>query len=141
MVGLVGSLIQTGLFKKRIPSCFAVEDSKIGLRIVGWTEDFKLHGCRASERKFPCIFFEGISTALIKDEESPPPLQNLAWDMAKHLRPMNHRHSDGHLFNEAGLDEARAFRKRLVMLNGRVTGEASRFSPLSIVSDNDAASA
>lgn len=140
-VGLVGSLDETDLFKKRLPSCLAVEDSQDGLRIVRWKEDFKVHGRRASERKFPCMFFEGMFKAAIHDEESPPPLQNLAWVMAKHLRPMEYRHSDGHPFNEAGLQEARAFRERLVLLKSKATGEESRFSPFSIGSDSDAAGA
>lgn len=122
-VGLAGSLDETVLFKEQLPTCFAVEDSQDGLRIVGWKRDFELHRRRDSEREFPCMFFGGISAVLSRDEEPSRPIHNLAWVEAKHLRPINYRHPDGHMFNETGLDEAKAFRERVVMLKSKATGE------------------
>lgn len=136
-VGLVGSLYGTDLFKEKLPNCFATEDSQDGLRVVGWEEDFGVHGRRASERKFPCLFFEGISESLSREGASPHAVQNLAWVMAKNLRPINYRHADGHFLNEAGLDDAKDFRKRFMMLKSDATGESSRFSPSSIDSDSE----
>lgn len=127
-VGLVGSLDETDLFKEKLPTCFAVKnDPRVGLRIVGWNRDFELHGRRASERKFPCMFFEGIFSGLPRSEEPPEPVQNLAWVMAKHLRPISYR-PDGHILKEAGLDEAKSFRERVIMLKSQTAREQSRFS-------------
>ncbi|KAG6363519.1 hypothetical protein INS49_008620 [Diaporthe citri] len=127
-VGLAGSLDETALFNMSLPTCFAVEETQDGLRIVGWKRDFELHHRRVSERKFPCMFFEGISAVLPRDEGSPQP-QNLAWVMAKHLRPINYRHLDGQFLKEDGLDEAKAFRQRVIMLKSKATQEPPRFSP------------
>lgn len=140
-VGLVGSLDETDLFKERLPTCFAVEDSQDGLRIAGWKKDFELHHRRASERKFPCMFFEGISAIPTRDKEFSRPVQNLAWVMAKHLRPINYRHPGYHVFNEAGLDEAKAFRERVITLNRKATGEPTPFSRMSDDDDSDQADA
>lgn len=136
-VGLFGSLNETDLFKERLPTCFSVEDSPAGLRIIGWKKDFELNCPRASERKFPCMFFEGISAVLTRSEESPGPVQNLAWVMAKHLRPINYRHPEGHILKEAGLDEAKAFRERVIMLKNKATGHESRFSQPLAESESD----
>ena len=141
-VGLRGSLNETDLFKEKLPTCFAVENTQEhGLRIVGWKKDFELRGRRASERKFPCMFFEGISAVLPRDDKHPRPVQNLAWVMGKHLRPIHYRHSDGHFLNRAGLDEAKAFRERVVMLKTEATEEQAQFSPLITDYDSDGAGA
>lgn len=138
-VGLVGTLDETDLFKEKLPTCFNVQESQDGLRIVGWKRDFELHQRRVSERKFPCIFFEGISAALPRDEESQQPIRNLAWVMTKHLRPINYRHPDGQFLNEAGLDEARAFKERVIMLKSKGAQEPLRFSQPLVEDDSDVA--
>lgn len=138
-VGLQGSLCETALFKEKLPTCFAVEESQDGPRIVGWKADFELHHRRDPERKFPCMFFEGISAVLPRDEESPREVENLAWVMARHLRPIDYRHPDGQNFKEAGLDEAKAFRERASMLKGREVGETPRCSPTLDDDDSDVA--
>lgn len=140
-VGLVGSLDETDLFKEKLPICFAVEESQDGLRIVGWKRDFELHNRRASERRFPCMFFEGNSSILPEDEESPQPVQNLAWVMAKHLRPIDYPHPDGQFLKEPGLDEANAFRDRVIMLKSKATQEPPRFSQPFVDDDSDLAGA
>lgn len=139
-VGLVGSLDETALFEISLPTCFAVEESQKGLRIVGWKRDFELHHRRVSERKFPCMFFEGNSAVLPRDEESPQP-QNLAWVMAKHLRPINYRHLDGQYLKKAGLGEAKAFRERVIMLKSKATQEPPRPSHSLVDDENDVAGA
>ncbi|KAL2275894.1 hypothetical protein FJTKL_01449 [Diaporthe vaccinii] len=139
-VGLVGSLDETALFKTKLPSCFAVEKSQDGSRIVGWKTGFQLHHRHFSERKFPCMFFEGISAVLPRDGESPQP-QNLAWVRANHLRPINFRHLDGQVLKRAGLGEAKAFRERVIMLKSKATQEPRRFSQPLVDDDSDVAGA
>ncbi|KAK7741356.1 hypothetical protein SLS63_000909 [Diaporthe eres] len=139
-VGLVGSLDETALFKTSLPSCFAVDKSQDGSRIVGWKTGYQLHHRRFSERKFPCMFFEGISAVLPRDGESPQP-QNLAWVKATNLRPINFRHLDGQVLKKAGLGEAKAFRERVKMLKGKATQEPRRLSQPLVDDDSDVASA
>lgn len=136
-VGLSGSLDETDLFKKKLPTCFAVEKSRDGLRTVGWKKEFGSHQRRAYERKFPCMFFEGNS-AVLQDEESPRPVpDNLAWVMARHLRPIDFHHPEIHFFNEIGLEEAKAFRQRVIMLKNKQTRETARFSQPLADDDSD----
>lgn len=136
-IGLAGSLDETDLFKERLPTCFATEGSRADLQIVGWKSEYKLHGRSASARKFPCMFFEGFSAVLPQDDESPQQVQNLAWVMAKNLRPINYRHGDGQYFVEAGLDEAKAFRERVIALKNKATREPPRSSQSLIDDDSD----
>lgn len=129
-VGMVGRLDDTDLFNQKLPTCFAVVASQNGLEIAGWKEDFQDHGRRVSERKFPCLFFDGSSAVLHAEGSSSKSVtRNLAWVMAKHLRSINFRHPHGHIFNEAGLAEAKYFREQVAVLNNqaiRETPEDSR---------------
>lgn len=136
-VGMSGSLDETDLFMKQLPTCFAVEKSQDGLRTVGWKKEFESHQRRAYERKFPCMFFEGKS-AVLQDEESPRPVpDNLAWVMARNLREIDYHHPEIHFFNETGLEEAKAFRQRVIMLKSKGTIETARFSQSLVDDDSD----
>ncbi|ROW10945.1 hypothetical protein VMCG_01375 [Cytospora schulzeri] len=112
-IGIAGNLRDLGLILT-IPSCYEVGGD--GFDIVGWKPHVQASGPPASERQFPCLFFDEDFEVPLTGRFAPPDGPHYAWLSAKDLRYIDYRQPGGHIINTAGRTAAKNFRKRLMMM-------------------------
>ncbi|ROW01628.1 hypothetical protein VSDG_02205 [Cytospora chrysosperma] len=108
-IGIAGDLREMDLIRT-IPACYEVD--RQGFNITGWKHSFLASGYRASEREFPCLFFDEDFDVPLTGEFAPPNGRHYSWVSAKDLRHNGYRQPGSHKVKPAGRVAAENFRKR-----------------------------
>ncbi|KAL8376633.1 hypothetical protein RB595_007645 [Gaeumannomyces hyphopodioides] len=86
-VGILGSIHDTGLVHS-IPKCYRTHTRTN--RILGWNEDYQDGGTKASQRKFPFLFFTGDVQLPSEGKLSIPKKGKvLSWVAANDIQPLD----------------------------------------------------
>ncbi|KAB5546788.1 hypothetical protein GE09DRAFT_1060412 [Coniochaeta sp. 2T2.1] len=107
-VGISGSISETRL-TNYVPVCY--ESDRKTRTIIGWADDYKDGGPRATQRKFPVMYFDDDQTMPSKGDLPVPFPEFLDWLAASRLRAFGACGPDGS--PARGYDTALSFKSRL----------------------------
>ncbi|KAH8659982.1 hypothetical protein BX600DRAFT_438213 [Xylariales sp. PMI_506] len=117
-VGISGSIGETALVKRRIPTCYrSVYDASRGVSYE-WTEGYEDGGPNVAKRRFPMLYFDDDLDIPIDGEFKLPAKNLLAWVPAMSLRHLDLRDADAR-DKVQGFEAARSFRNRMHLLDER----------------------